>query len=204
VLVLAFELVVQHDTPDAATLVSNLRLGISTGAIDLDVVGQFARLPETSVERLPRLSGALTPIRLEEVPTSVREHYNIVVSALQRDALQQTGRLKVIKVLLRGRLSSLLPKHLQDITDLDNAEGCDGRERLALRAVQLVGALPLAHDLALHPAGQVHMPREHATFVVSSARPFATAARSPAALLRIGAVALVVMARLVSIQHLTR
>lgn len=45
VLVLAFELVVQHDTPDAATLVSNLRLGISTGAIDLDVVGQFTRLP---------------------------------------------------------------------------------------------------------------------------------------------------------------
>ena len=48
-LVLAFELVVEHHAPDVAALLSNLRLGISTGAIDLDVVGQFARLPETSV-----------------------------------------------------------------------------------------------------------------------------------------------------------
>jgi hypothetical protein len=88
-LVLAFELVVEHDTPDAATLVSNLRLGISTGAINLVVVGQLARLSEARVERLPRLSGVLTPIRFEEVSTSVRERHDIVVPALQRDALHR-------------------------------------------------------------------------------------------------------------------
>jgi hypothetical protein len=89
VLVLAFELVVEHHTPGAATLVSNLPLGIPTGAIDLNVVGQFARLPQTGVEGLPRLSGVLTSIRFEKVSTSVREHHDIVVPALQRDALQQ-------------------------------------------------------------------------------------------------------------------
>ena len=81
----------------------------------------------------------------------------------------------MIEALLRGRLASLL-EHLLDVTDLDNAEGRDGRERVAFPAIQLVGPLPLAHDLALGPAGQVHMPREHSTFVVSRARPFATAA----------------------------
>jgi hypothetical protein len=47
------------------------------------------------------------------------------------------------------------------------------------------------------------MARVHATFVASLAHPFATAARSPVALLRIVTVAMVVMARLVSIQHLS-
>jgi hypothetical protein len=45
------------------------------------------------------------------------------------------------------------------------------------------------------------MPCEHSTFVVSRARPFATAARSQVARLRIAAVALIVMPRVVSIEH---
>jgi hypothetical protein len=43
----------------------------------------------------------------------------------------------------------------------------------------------------------------HATCVASFARPFATAARSPIARLRIARVAMVVMPRVVSIQHLS-
>jgi hypothetical protein len=46
------------------------------------------------------------------------------------------------------------------------------------------------------------MPRVRATFVVSPARPFAAAARSPVALLRIATVAMVVMPRVESIEHL--
>jgi hypothetical protein len=47
------------------------------------------------------------------------------------------------------------------------------------------------------------MPDVHATFVASAARPFATAARSPVVFLRIATVAMVVMPRVVSIQHLS-
>jgi hypothetical protein len=201
VLVLAFEFVVERDTPDAATLIPNLRLGISIGAVDLDVVGQFARLPEASVEDLPRPSGVLTPIRFEEVSTSVREYHNIVVPALQGDALQQAGCLEVIETLLRRPLASLLAENLLDVRDLDNAEGRDGRERVAFPAVQLVRPLPLAHDLALGPTRQVDVTCEQPALVVSPARTIATTARTPAAHLRIAAVPRFVIPRFVSIEH---
>jgi hypothetical protein len=120
----------------------------------------------------------LTPIRFEEVSTSVSEHHDIVVPALQREALHQAACLKVVEALLRRPLASLLAKHLVDVTDLDDAEGRDGRERVAFPAIQLIRALPLAHDLPLGPARQIHMAGVHATCVASLARPFATVARS--------------------------
>ena len=61
--------------------------------------------------------------------------------------------------------------------------------------------LALAHDLALGPARQVDVACEHPALVVSSARTIATAARSPAALLRIAAVPRFVIPRVVSIEH---
>jgi hypothetical protein len=47
------------------------------------------------------------------------------------------------------------------------------------------------------------MPRVHANFVASPVHPFATAARSPIARLRIATVAMLVMPMVVSIQHLS-
>jgi hypothetical protein len=82
----------------------------------------------------------------------------------------------VIQALLPGRLASLLAEHLLDVTDLDNAEGRDGREGVTFSAIQLVGPLPLAHDLALWSTRHVHVAREHASLVASPAGTFPTTA----------------------------
>jgi len=103
--------------------------------------------------------------------------------------------------LLHRRLASLLAENLLDVTDLDDAEGRDSREGGALPAIQLVGPLPLAYDLALGPARQVDVACEHPALVVSSARTIATTARSTAALLRIAALPRFVIPRVVSIEH---
>jgi hypothetical protein len=118
----------------------------------------------------------LTPIRFEQISNSVREYHDVLVSPLQRDALQQAGRLKMIEAPPRRPLAQLPSQHLLDVTGRDNAEGPDGGQRLALPVVQLVGLLSLAHDLTLGPARQVYMPREHAAFVVSAARTVTTTA----------------------------
>ena len=175
-LVLAFELVVENDAQDAAALIANLRLGVAARTIDIGVMGQLARLLEPRVEHLPRLSGGLTPIRFEQISTSVRERHDVLVSPLQRDTLQQAGRLKVFQTLLRRPSASPVVEHLANVADLDDAEGRDGGEGVALPAIQLVGPRPLAHDLALGPARQVNVACEHPALVVSSARTIATTA----------------------------
>jgi hypothetical protein len=151
-LVFALKFAIEEDATDTAALVANLRLGVAAGAIDIGVVGQFARLLEPRVEHLPRLSGVLTPIRFEQSSTSVREHHDVLISPLQRDTLQQAGRLKVFQTLLRRPSASPIVEHLANVADLDDAEGRDSGEGGALRAIQLVGPPPLAYDLALGPA----------------------------------------------------
>ena len=68
-LVLALEFVVEDDAADPAAAGSEALLCTKEGAIDLGVVGEFARLSEAGVERLARFPVALQAIRLEQVAT---------------------------------------------------------------------------------------------------------------------------------------
>ena len=93
-----------------------------------------------------------------------------------RDTLQQAGRLKVFQTLWRRPSASPVVEHLANVAHLDDAEGRDGGEGGALLAIQLVGPLPLAHDLALWSTRHVHLAREHASLVASPAGTFPTTA----------------------------
>jgi hypothetical protein len=71
---LAFELVVQGDTPDAPSLAPETLFRPQVGAVDLAVVGQLARLPETSVELLTGFSvSPLETVGFKEVPAAARQ-----------------------------------------------------------------------------------------------------------------------------------
>jgi len=85
-LVLALELVVEGDAPDAPSLAAETLFRPQVSPVDLTVVGQLARLPEASVELLAGVSSVLV-ILLETV--SFKE-----VSAAARqedDALARTA-----------------------------------------------------------------------------------------------------------------
>jgi hypothetical protein len=151
-LVLTLELVVEDDPANASTLVVKLRLSLSTGAINLDVVGQLARLPETSVERLLPLAGVLTPASFEKVTPAISGNHDILVPSLHRDALQQAGGLEVVQTPLRGPLAALMAQQLPEVAGLNDAKRRHGGECLDLAAIQLAGAPSLANDLALGPA----------------------------------------------------
>jgi hypothetical protein len=90
------------------------------------------------------------------------------------------------------------------VTDLDNAVGRDGRERVTFPAIQLVGPLPLADDLALGPARQIQVAHERTAVVVSLARAFAATARSVAAIAGVVTVNWIAVPRVVSLKHLTK
>ena len=65
-LILPFELVVEGDTPDAPSLVTETLFGPQVSPVDLTVVGKLARLPEAGVELLADFSSVLV-ILLETV-----------------------------------------------------------------------------------------------------------------------------------------
>ena len=65
-LVLALELVVEGDAPDAPSLAAETLFGPQVSPVDLTVVGKLARLPEASVELLAGFSSVLV-ILLETV-----------------------------------------------------------------------------------------------------------------------------------------
>jgi hypothetical protein len=76
-LILPFELVVEGDTPDAPSLVTETLFGPEVSPVDLTIVGQLARLPEARVELLAGVSSVLvTPLEtvgFEEVPAAARQ-----------------------------------------------------------------------------------------------------------------------------------
>jgi hypothetical protein len=81
-LIVALELVVEHDPPDPAATIPQSLLGALVGAIDLGVVRQLARLPETGPERLTGLVRpvvAFVPVRFEQISPTVRQDHGAVV-----------------------------------------------------------------------------------------------------------------------------
>jgi hypothetical protein len=79
-LILAFELVVEGDAPDAPSLAAETRFGPQESPVDLSVVGQLARLPEARVELLAGVSSVLViPLAtagFKEIPAAARQEHD--------------------------------------------------------------------------------------------------------------------------------
>jgi hypothetical protein len=79
-LVLALELVVEGDAPDAPSLAAETLFGPQVSPVDLTVVGKLARLPEASVELLAGFSSVvvipLETVGFKEVSAAARQEHD--------------------------------------------------------------------------------------------------------------------------------
>ena len=154
-LIVAFELVVEHDSPHPTTLPSQALLGALIGTIDLGVVGQFARLSETSVEGLARLPGAvlaLVSTRFEQVSAAVSQDDRAVIRAEERGPYQALS-FKV-RQTLAGAFAAIV-----EVAFGDDAKGTHRGEQSAFVAVDLVHAVTFSHRPALAAAAIESRPR---------------------------------------------
>jgi hypothetical protein len=175
-LVVALELVVQDDAVYSPAVVANALLGVDVGSVDVRVVSQFARLPETCVERLPRLPGAflVAPIRFEQVSATLGKDDGAVVRA-EWTRTQQTLLFEVA-LGSEGVVAAVM-----EIALGHDAKGTNVGEYPALGVVDLVHAIAFSHRAALTSARQVEILREHVAritvgWLVAFAAPAAAAA----------------------------
>ncbi|MCA1706242.1 MAG: hypothetical protein LC808_24450 [Actinobacteria bacterium] len=96
-LVLALELMVEHDAIDARAPLEEPRLGLFVGAVDLDVVFQFAGPYKARVERLLTLVVRVLAM-LEKAAAFLGEHHRMVAVARHADGLDQPLLSKVSEV----------------------------------------------------------------------------------------------------------
>ena len=84
-LVLALELVVEGDAPDASSLAAETLFGPQVSPVDLTVVGKLARLPEARVELLAGVSSVLViPLEtagFKEIPAAARQEDDALARA---------------------------------------------------------------------------------------------------------------------------
>ena len=130
-LVLALELVVQDDAIDAGAALQQPRLCLFVGAIDLDVVLQFARACEARVERLLVLVIAVS-VALEQAAAFLRQDHRVIAITGHADGLDQPLLAKMPEVAgpWVGRPVVVVP----EITTGDHSKRTDGRQRARLRA----------------------------------------------------------------------
>ena len=76
-LVLALELVVEDDAPEAIAALGEPVGGLQVGAVDLGVMLQFPRLAEARVERLSGVLARPAP-GLQQLPSLVRQRHDAV------------------------------------------------------------------------------------------------------------------------------
>jgi hypothetical protein len=91
---------------------------------------------------------ALQAIRLEHVSTPTRQDDDVTVAALKWDPFEKARLLEMAKAL---PCRSTFPLTFEPITQIgvDEPKRSDGGERLALLSVQLIGSLPISHELAV-------------------------------------------------------
>ena len=165
-LVVTLQLVVEDDAPDVSAAGTEALLGALVRAVDLGVVGQLARLPEARVERLPGLVVALQAIRLEHVSTPTRQDDDVTVPALEWDSFEKARLLEMSKALPSRLWVPITVEHIAQVIGVDDPKRSDRGERLALLAVQLIGSLPVAHELAVWATRQVDMATEGTPAVI--------------------------------------
>src|SRR5262249_46576256 len=125
-LVLALELVVEHDSIDAHAALQQALLGLFVGSVDLGVVFQFARAHKAPVERLMTLL-VWVAVMFEKAAAFLREHHRMIAVPGHADGLDQTLLSKMSEVAGAWVGRSIVVVH--EITTGDNSESADGRER---------------------------------------------------------------------------
>jgi hypothetical protein len=185
-LIIPLQLVVEYDAPNPTALAPEALLSTLVGAIDLRVVRQLARFPETRMERMAGFVTAvvaLVPIRLKQVPAAVGEDDSAVVRAEWR-RVQQTFLFEVAL----GSASVLAA--IVEIALGDDAEGADGGEHPAFGAVDFVHAIAFSHRAALTAAWQIEVLREHIARIAIG-RMIAVAATATASIAEVVAIAVI-------------
>jgi hypothetical protein len=165
-LVVTLQLVVEDDAPDVSAAGTEALLGALVSGVNLGVVSQLPRLPEARVERLAGLAVALQAIRLEHVSTATRQDKDVTVPALERDSFEKARLLEMSKALPSRPWIPSTVEHIAQVIGVDDPERADRGERLALLAVQLVGSLPVAYELAVWATRQVDMTTEGTPAVI--------------------------------------
>ena len=96
-LVLALQLVVEHDALDVGAALAETLLGLLVGAVDLQVVLAFARADEAGVEGLVTL-WMRVPVALQQAVSGLRQSYRVVAVARLAGRLDQALLAEMAKV----------------------------------------------------------------------------------------------------------
>ena len=116
-LIVPLELVVEHDSPDPAASVPQSLLRALVGAIDLGVVRQLPRLPETSVEGLAglvRAVVALVSVGFEEIPPALGQDHGAIVGT---ERLRRISPSSLEMRRLRRELSESSRRSCRSVSD---------------------------------------------------------------------------------------
>lgn len=139
-LVLALEFVVEDDAPQPAAAARQAIRGLAVGAIDLGVVLQLARLPNTCVERLPAARLARPPLALKKTAPVLRERHDAIAVTASRHGLDEVLLPKMPQVGppgIAGRAEEWLRAARQDASgDSRRAVGSGLSDGRAVATVQ--------------------------------------------------------------------
>lgn len=148
-LVVPLHLVVEHDAPNASAVATNALLSALVGTVDVDVVGQLARLPEAGVELLTGLVCSAVAwngsVGFEEVPAAVGEDDGSVVGIEWRPP-NQTRVFEVSYAVVR--LAGVVPQGVQVVLG-HNSERAHGPQHPRLGAIDVVNPVAVSDWLTL-------------------------------------------------------
>ena len=185
-LIVALELVVEDDAVDARSAGLQALCLALVGAIDLDVVFEFALAFDTVVERLAAILIAIAVPLEKAAPVLRQRHCRLAV----------TGHTNGLDEPLLAQVSEIAGPRVgwpvvavAEITTGDHSEGADGGQGARLRTAKRVLAIAVTHQLAIGAARQVQLTREDFTRVVV-AQPFVAVTFRRASIL---ATAIIVM-----------
>jgi hypothetical protein len=198
-LVVAFQLVVEHHAPDVRAACRERGRELPTGAIHLTVVRQFSGPADPGVERLPFTVVGRCPMAFEQIAAGAGERHHVATTPVHADPFRQAGYFQMRAGMSRTRRwrVSLAPGQ---VVGRHYAKRADGRQRLEVAGAQRVGAVAEADEFARLAERQGHVAAEGPGVragVVSAVTPAAASARA----LYTCAVAAGLRTRVVPVEH---
>jgi hypothetical protein len=183
-LVLALELVVEHDAIDVPAAALEAPGGAFVRAIDLDVVGELA-LAFNAVPEGLRSTPIAVAMVFEQAPAFLRECDRVLTRTGHSDRLNQT-LFPEMPQIARARIERSIVL-VAEITTGDHSKGTDRRECPRLRTAERVLAIAIAHELAFVSAREIQITRKDITRIVAALalRPARIAAGSTSILIRL-------------------
>jgi hypothetical protein len=162
-LIVALELVVEDDAVDAcAAGLQALRLAL-VGAIDLQVVFEFALAFDTVLERLPPILIAI-PMALEKAASVLRQRHCGLAVTGHPDGLDEPLFAQVPEIA--GARVCRTVVAVAEVTTGDNSKRADGGQGARLRAAKRVLAIAVAHEFAIRAAREVQLTREDVARII--------------------------------------